>query len=161
MRRQLGWGFPIMLCILASLSGISTAVLLGRCVLSVGIGLALTSLQGQSPESNISCAQNAVCLCPPNLAFKHPLKPTSLNTHCGSKTKTLLVVRWPLGIYSLKELLLLDLWLSTFLSLHKDCRNCWLSRQSSDFSVTAAGCELSGKKYFVPLGPCGPPPWTQ
>lgn len=41
---------------LASVLGTSTAVLLGRCMLSVGTGLRLISLQVRSPESSTPCA---------------------------------------------------------------------------------------------------------
>lgn len=171
MSGQLSWGFPIMLCMLAA--DLLVSWLLFREPVQQSCWVDVCS-QWELDLHWLACRYGAlkavhhVLICcvplPPDLAVKHPLKPTSLNTHCGSKTKTHSVVRWALVIYSLKELSLLDLWLSTFLSLHKHCRSCWLSRQSSDFSVTAAGRAtfLSaggcvGRNISFHLGHAGPP----
>lgn len=148
MSEQLGWGFPIMLCM--SEADLLVSWLLFWEPVQQSCWVDVCS-QWELDLHWLACRYGALkavhrvlkrCVpLPPDLAFKHPLKPTSLNTHCGSKTKPHLVARWALGIYSLKELSLLGLWLPTsFLSVHKHCRSCWLPRQSSDFSVTAAGC---------------------
>lgn len=87
------------------------------CVLPMGTGLALVSPQVQWPESSTPHA--------PHVAFKHPFKPAVLNTHCENKTKPHLVVRWVLSSERTFTL--------GFVTLY------WLSRQSSDFTVIAAG----------------------
>lgn len=73
------------------------------------------SLQGWSLKEVHRALKCCVQL-PLDVAFKCPLKPTSFNTRCGSRTKTHLVVTWASGVYSLKELSHSDLWLFTFLS---------------------------------------------